>query len=98
MDLHAAIMNLACKVPFPLKEEPEEARAYQKGHKDARHAAAELAASHAAEVEALRADAERYRWLRDNPWPPEMEADILLHRNARWDAAIDAARAALKGD
>lgn len=44
-----------------------------------------------AENKALRADAERYRWLRDNPWPPVLEADILLHRNARWDAEIDAA-------
>lgn len=40
--LHGAIMNLPCRVPFPLKEEPEEARAYQRGHKDARHAAAEM--------------------------------------------------------
>jgi len=40
---------------------------------------------------ALERDAARYRWLRDNPWPPILEADILLHRNARWDAAIDAA-------
>jgi hypothetical protein len=45
-------------------------------------------------LEALRKDAERYRWLRDNPWPPELEADIMLHRNARWDAEIDAAIAA----
>lgn len=43
------------------------------------------------EIERLRLDAARYRWLRDNPWPPILEADILLHRNARWDAAIDAA-------
>jgi len=41
----------------------------------------------------LSKDAERYRWLRDNPWPPVLEADILLHRNARWDAEIDAAMA-----
>ena len=46
------------------------------------------------EREKLRKDAERYRWLRDNPWPPVLEADILLHRNARWDAEIDAAMAA----
>lgn len=47
-----------------------------------------------AELDALRKDAERYRWLRDNPWPPILEADIVLHRNARWDAEIDAAMAA----
>ena len=45
----------------------------------------------AAEVEALRADAGRYRWLRDNPWCEELQDVISLHRNARWDAAIDAA-------
>jgi hypothetical protein len=39
----------------------------------------------------VRKDAERYRWLRDNPWPPVLEADITLHRNARWDVEIDAA-------
>lgn len=49
------------------------------------------------ELAALRKDAERYRWLRDNPWPPILEADIMLHRNARWDAEIDAAMAATKG-
>ena len=45
-----------------------------------------------AEVAGLREDAERYRWIRDNPWPPILEVDIVLHRNARWDAAIDVAR------
>ena len=49
-----------------------------------------------AEFCALLADAERYRWLRDNPWPPVLAADILLHRNARWDAEIDAAMAESK--
>ena len=44
------------------------------------------------ERDALRADAERYRWLRDNPWPsPEFASIIQEHRNAVWDAAIDAA-------
>src|SRR4051812_12921952 len=42
-------------------------------------------------VNAERADAMRYRFLRDNPWPPELRADIMLHRNARWDDEIDAA-------
>ena len=48
-----------------------------------------------AERDVLRRDAERYRWLRDNPWPPILEADIKMHRNARWDAKIDAAMAAV---
>mgnify|MGYP003519988669 CR=1 FL=1 len=46
-----------------------------------------------AKAEANAKDAERYRWLRDNPWPAILEADIMLHRNARWDAEIDAAMA-----
>lgn len=47
-----------------------------------------------AEVEALRKDAERYRWLRDTPWPAELQTVIQLHSNAIWDRAIDAARSA----
>lgn len=42
-------------------------------------------------LEAMSKDAQRYRWLRDNPWPPELEAVVRLHQNLRWDAAIDAA-------
>ena len=45
-----------------------------------------------AECDALRADAERYRWLRasrEEPW-------TWLVRDVELDAAIDAARAALK--
>ncbi len=50
----------------------------------------------AAEVESLRADAARYRWLRDNPWPnPEFASVIQMHQNALWDEAIDAA---MRGD
>lgn len=41
-DLHAAIMNLPC---CPYRPEPEFALGYKMGHKDARHAAAELALS-----------------------------------------------------
>ena len=58
-----------------------------------------------AEVEALRADAERYRWLRhgDNDEPClHFSADckagtdtVWLLRDDKLDAAIDAARAAL---
>jgi hypothetical protein len=39
-----------------------------------------------------RKDAERYRWLRDNPWPPELEIDLMLHRNtSKWDFIVDKA-------
>ncbi len=44
-----------------------------------------------ANAEALRKDAQRYRWLRDTPWPREVERAVMLHANASWDAAIDAA-------
>ena len=39
----------------------------------------------------LKADAVRYRWLRDNPWDEELTAVITYHRNALFDSAIDAA-------
>ena len=56
-----------------------------------------------AENEALRADAERYRWLRhgDNDEPclyfsDDCKAAVWLLREDELDAAIDATRAALK--
>ena len=45
------------------------------------------------ELAQYKRDAERYRWIRDNPWPPVLEVDIKLHRNLRWDSEIDAAMA-----
>lgn len=42
-------------------------------------------------------DAARYHYLRDVPmerWPAELLTAIRLQQNAKWDAAIDAARAA----
>lgn len=60
-------------------------------------------AAQAAEVQALRADAERYRWLRDVSVPPHnfylsvpVEFDGVRFTTQDVDAAIDAARAALK--
>ncbi len=51
-----------------------------------------------AERDALRADAERYRWLRDGDWDAESHPDVYSSvRDARTDqldAAIDAARGA----
>jgi hypothetical protein len=45
-ELHAAIMNLPCRIPFPHNGgELDEKRAYRVGHRDARHAAAELVAA-----------------------------------------------------
>lgn len=43
-DLHAAIVNLPCTVPA--NRANSSAVAYQQGHRDARHAAAELVAAH----------------------------------------------------
>ena len=54
--------------------------------------------SPAAQGDAL--DAERYHYLRDVPmerWPAELLTAIRLQQNAKWDAAIDAARAAQEG-
>lgn len=42
-ELHAAIMNLPCRVPESMN--PSQAYDYGRGHRDARHAAAELVAS-----------------------------------------------------
>jgi len=43
-----------------------------------------------AEIEALRKDAARYRWLRDNPWPSFLRSIVVTQSNAAWDTAIDA--------
>ena len=43
-----------------------------------------------AERDSLKKDAERYRWLRDNPWNEELTGIITYHRNALFDTAIDA--------
>ena len=52
-DLHAKIMNLECNEPD--LNRTSVAPAYRLGHRDARHAAAELAAAHQARIEALTA-------------------------------------------
>ena len=39
----------------------------------------------------VRKDAARYRFLRDNPWPSPVQAVVVRHANAVWDATIDAA-------
>ena len=51
------------------------------------------------EIEALRKDAERYRWLRDTCWlDTPLEHVICLQLNAKWDRAIDEAIEAAKGE
>jgi len=52
MDMHGQIMNLQCTIPGTLAL--NEHRAYKIGHRDARHAAAELALKADALAQALR--------------------------------------------
>lgn len=53
MDLHGQIVNLNCKLEN-MDSEPNQRLAYKIGHRDARHAAAELALKADACIEALR--------------------------------------------
>ena len=52
MNLHGQIMNLNC-VPTNMDAEPAQRLAYKVGHRDARHAAAELALTADAGIELL---------------------------------------------
>lgn len=55
MDLHAQIMNLPQRLETAIEHPAQyEAAAYAKGHRDARHQAAELALKADACIEALR--------------------------------------------
>ena len=45
------------------------------------------------QIEEYKQDAERYRFIRDNPWNgTDLEGVITCHLNAVWDLAIDRAR------
>jgi hypothetical protein len=50
-DLHQQIMNIPCRVPLTYANHAIRTRAYEIGHRDARHAAAELVAGAAARPE-----------------------------------------------
>ena len=100
MDLHGQIMNLGTVEPNNYADGPVR-DAYRIGHYEARHAAAELALKADAELDALRKDAARYRWLRDNTGEITTSAFQDLYFDggvgnkedaAKLDAAIDAAR------
>jgi hypothetical protein len=116
-DLHSQIMHLPFANPADVAWTVAEQQAAKLGHRDARHAAAELAVDAdrriealAAEVQALRADAERYRYLRprlvgaDFDWAESGESVLIFKADpgvqvwADCDMTIDAARAALQGD
>lgn len=78
VDLHAAIMNLPCNVPKAYAPGKADEAVYRIGHRDARHAAAELAAADAAGkaelLEALR------QLLRAFPTDHDMVAAGWNHR------------------
>lgn len=62
MDLHGQIMNIQCRDGDALNAEFSDRRiAFKTGHKEARHAAAELALGVEAQIAAAVA-AERERW------------------------------------
>jgi hypothetical protein len=94
MDLHGQIMNIKCEAlpAFPFSPGPiasEQLHAYKVGHRDARHAAAELALMADACIVALReleAMAERYR-------PPGYPIPDAQRKAREALAAIDAAMA-----
>lgn len=101
-DLHAAIMNLPIGTPGWAGND---LLLYKEGHRDARHAAAELVC--ARPDAALLKDAERYRWLREQYWNDGALCVVATPKVAvklghdcpsleRLDAAIDAARQALE--
>lgn len=53
---------------------------------------AEMGNNSPAEVESLRKDAERYRWLRTaGAWESEIGMDVLSQSPDLFDAAVDAA-------
>ena len=59
MDLHGKIMNLLPKLTLP-EAQTAHTKAYLEGHRDA----AALASTHEADINALRTDAARYRWIK----------------------------------
>ena len=104
-DLHTAIMNIPAKGPGlgGWKADCTQT-AYRMGHRDARHAAAELASEFAASHQRLKeALAEliackelRFAWLtmRSDPYhimqAEYMEAELDRREPAVWDAAVAA--------
>lgn len=58
-DLHGQIMNLPAKAPDSFGIGAQFEQCYKVGHRDARHAAAELAAAHLAALRALADEFDR---------------------------------------
>lgn len=87
-DLHAAILNLPCNPTQPkLRQADNYEVGYKFGHRDARHAAAELVAGTQSDTER---DAARYRWVKQGG--RNAAAYLAMTRNSdEWDDRIDAA-------
>ena len=90
MNLHGQIMNLGAVEPDEYADGPVRT-AYRVGHRDARHAAAELALKADAELDALRKDAARLEWLLDNALIIHMRYEVPTPSTMD-RAGIDAAR------
>lgn len=58
------------------------------------YTAESVAQAVAAAVAQYKADAERYRFIRDTPWDEPLASVISQQRNAIWDSSIDAAMSA----
>ena len=85
MNLHGRIMSLNC-ILTNMDAEPAQRLAYKVGHRDARHAAAELAMLGDACAAALHALLERYTDLVNcgdcGNWNPEREDQVIAARAA----------------
>ena len=86
MDHHGRIMNIECLPPARMNQHPvdPECSAYRIGHRDARHAAAEIACEAQAEIARLRDALTKIV----DAWPRRVS--IL-----EYDGLVDKARAAL---
>jgi hypothetical protein len=74
-DLHAAIMNLPCEPPGFVGNERSYIGAYEKGHRDARHAAAEVVAC-GMKVRMLTDEEITSAWRNGGQWPHSYRAII----------------------
>lgn len=80
MNLHNEIMNIRCQ---PDKEIPAVYQAsYKLGHRDARHAAAELALAAETENEALLSQVSVLRAERDNAWAELRDIRVTVNANS----------------
>lgn len=86
-DLHAQIMNLPCKyeAAWQTPAPSDWVEGYVNGHRDTRHAAAELALSADSAIKELR-EALEYWLPREEPLRHQEDAPSIEHRR-QWRAA-----------